>query len=178
MCTTYDNLQSCVWTRTDSTERNQIAVIIIIVKLQYGETLFDFPHVWLVSFPPGHRHFHDPGGGDQENSQRRVSVLPLQPRTLVKTPPPGHSAGTFCHFSYRKAQTPEGFWPTPCDCLKVTPTHCLWHFHPGDRAKYHFPLWRPSLYLWVSLHFLFIFFPLLFHFQSCQPWRPEAWPSL
>lgn len=42
-------------------------------------------------FPPGHRHLHDPGGGDQENPQRRVSVVPLQPRALVRnekaTPP-------------------------------------------------------------------------------------------
>uniref|UniRef100_A0AAY5KTW1 ribose-phosphate diphosphokinase n=1 Tax=Esox lucius TaxID=8010 RepID=A0AAY5KTW1_ESOLU len=34
--------------------------------------------------PLGHRHIHDPGRGHQENPQRRVGVLPLQPRALIE----------------------------------------------------------------------------------------------
>lgn len=34
--------------------------------------------------PAGHRHLHDPGRGHQENPQRRIGVVPLQPRPPVK----------------------------------------------------------------------------------------------
>lgn len=43
---------------------------------------FIFP--MCLMFPPGNRHFYDPGRGYQENPQWRVRVLPLQPRTFVK----------------------------------------------------------------------------------------------
>lgn len=97
---------------------------------------FNFPLSSLL-FPPGHRHLYDPGGGHQKNPQRRVSVLPLQPRALVKTkrggtpsplstpPTSGHLAGTFGHILQKGLKRPRGFLPIICDCSKVTPTHCL-----------------------------------------------------
>lgn len=39
----------------------------------------------LNAVSTGHRHLHDPGRGHQENPQRRIRVLPLQPRALVRS---------------------------------------------------------------------------------------------
>lgn len=99
--------------------------------------------VVLLSFlgcvlPPGHRHFHDPGGGDQENPQRRVSVLPLQPRPLVSSetrrpnsPPPRPLDRRFTATKPPERLEKQVLTTTdqPCDRVRVTPTHSD-VFHP------------------------------------------------
>lgn len=82
-----------------------------------------FSHMLVLS-PPGNRHLDDPRRSNQENPQRRVSVLPLQPCTIVKKaergwlsiPPPslsGPSVASFGHTSTsRKAEKDRMvFWP-------------------------------------------------------------------
>lgn len=120
-------------------------------------------------FPAGHWHLHDPGGGDQENPQRRVRVLPLQPRTVVKQsegdprPPPRRCRAArlalFCHTSSRKAlNRPDGFWPTP-SCLFKGHAHTLsLTFSPWRRSKVSLPSLKTKfVFMSISL-FLFTLF--------------------
>lgn len=59
------------------------------------------------------------------------------------------------HLLQLRLKTKEAWWvsaKSPCDCLKVTPTHCPLHL-TQQTEKYHFLLRRPTLYLWAFLVF-------------------------
>lgn len=102
-------------------------------------------------FPPGHRHLHDPGGGDQENPQRRVRVLPLQPRTLVKKgyvaltacPPPNSQATRLALFAtYAPERLVKGsmVFGQPHVTVPRSRPHIVLDIFTQETEKYHFLL--------------------------------------